>query len=219
MNKLDEIVRVPKEQNTGYRCSRSDGNHNPTKCRFKESNCHASGEIGHISRACRSKAKRKQPPKGKPKNHLSEQGQGSSSEDSPNEENASTSAFTPLGMAQSSMARIDINYASPFMGKMFLLIIDAHSKWLDVHYVNTATTETTITKLRVTFATHGIPQQARAMTNSELGVPLLDQPDLHDTVGQDVPLQEDMGGPVLEFENESVRRYPTGNQKPPDRFE
>lgn len=28
--------------------------------------------------------------------------------------------------------RIHIDYASPFMGKMFLLIIDAHSKWLDV---------------------------------------------------------------------------------------
>ncbi|CAB4022897.1 Hypothetical predicted protein [Paramuricea clavata] len=36
---------------------------------------------------------------------------------------------------------------------------------------------------------------ARAMTNS--GVPLLDQSDLHDTV-PDVPLQQDMSGPVLD---------------------
>jgi hypothetical protein len=60
---------------------------------------------------------------------------------------------------------------------------------------------------------------ARAMTNSELVIPLLDQPDLHDTVGPDVPLQQDMGGPVLEFDNEGVRRYPTRNREPPDRFE
>jgi hypothetical protein len=60
---------------------------------------------------------------------------------------------------------------------------------------------------------------ARAMTNSELGVPLLDQPDLHDTVGPDVPVQQDMGGAVLEFDNEGVQRYPTRNRGPPDRFE
>ena len=44
------------------------------------------------------------------------------------------------------------------MGKMFLLIIDAHSKWLEVHCVNSATTETTLEKLRTTFATHGLPK-------------------------------------------------------------
>ena len=44
------------------------------------------------------------------------------------------------------------------MGNMFLLIINAHSKWLDVHCVNSATTETTIEKLRATFATHGLPE-------------------------------------------------------------
>jgi hypothetical protein len=60
---------------------------------------------------------------------------------------------------------------------------------------------------------------AHAMTNSELGVPLLDQPDLHDTVGSGVPLQHDMRGPVLEFDNEGVWRYPARNREPPDRFE
>ena len=53
---------------------------------------------------------------------------------------------------------VPINYEGPFIGKMFLFIIDAHSKWLDVHCVNSATTETTIEKLRATFATHGLPE-------------------------------------------------------------
>ena len=44
------------------------------------------------------------------------------------------------------------------MGKMFLLIINAHSKWLKVHCVNSASTETTIEKLGATFATHGLPE-------------------------------------------------------------
>ena len=28
---------------------------------------------------------------------------------------------------------IHLDYAGPFMGKMFLIIVDAHSKWIDVH--------------------------------------------------------------------------------------
>ncbi|KAK3745815.1 hypothetical protein QZH41_005677 [Actinostola sp. cb2023] len=55
-------------------------------------------------------------------------------------------------------SRVHIDYAGPFMGKMFLLIIDAHSKWLDIHIVNSATTESTVEKLRMTFSTHGLPE-------------------------------------------------------------
>ena len=49
------------------------------------------------------------------------------------------------------------DYAGPFLGKMFLVIIDAHSKWIDAHIVGTATSQATIEKLRSTFATHGVP--------------------------------------------------------------
>ena len=44
------------------------------------------------------------------------------------------------------------------MGKMFLLIIDAHSKWMDIHCVNSATSSVTIDKMRSTFASHGLPE-------------------------------------------------------------
>ena len=47
---------------------------------------------------------------------------------------------TSLGMATSTMVLNRIDYASPFMGKMFLLIIDAHSKWLDIHIPNSSNT-------------------------------------------------------------------------------
>ena len=40
---------------------------------------------------------------------------------------------------------------------MFLIIIDAYSKWIEVHPVNTATSRVTIEKLRSTFAIHGLP--------------------------------------------------------------
>ena len=44
------------------------------------------------------------------------------------------------------------------MGKMFLIVIDAHSKWMDVHMVSSATAQVTIEKLRSTFATLGLPE-------------------------------------------------------------
>ena len=44
------------------------------------------------------------------------------------------------------------------MGKMFLLIIDAHSKWMDIHCVNSATSSVTIDKMRSTFASHGLSE-------------------------------------------------------------
>ncbi len=56
-------------------------------------------------------------------------------------------------------SRIHIDHAGPFKGKYFLVIIDAHSKWMDVHIVNSTSTENTITKLRSVFAIHGLPEQ------------------------------------------------------------
>ena len=55
-------------------------------------------------------------------------------------------------------SRIHMDYAGPFMGKMFLVIIDAHSKWMDVHPMSSSTANATIEKLRVTFATLGLPE-------------------------------------------------------------
>lgn len=54
--------------------------------------------------------------------------------------------------------RIHVDYAGPFLGKMFLIIVDAHSKWLEVYPTNGSTTQTTIEKLRQCFAAQGLPQ-------------------------------------------------------------
>ena len=51
-----------------------------------------------------------------------------------------------------------VDYAGPFKGKMFLLIIDAHSKWMDIQCVDSATSSVTIDKMRSTFASHGLPE-------------------------------------------------------------
>ena len=55
-------------------------------------------------------------------------------------------------------SRVQVDYAGPFMGKMFSLIINAHSKWMDIHCVNSATSSVTIDKMRSTFASRGLPE-------------------------------------------------------------
>ena len=54
-------------------------------------------------------------------------------------------------------SRLHVDYAGPIKGKMFLVIVDAYSKWLEVHATSTATSQVTMDKLRSTFAVHGLP--------------------------------------------------------------
>ena len=54
---------------------------------------------------------------------------------------------------------VHIDHLGPFLGKLYLLLIDAHSKWMEVHVVPSTSTEATIEKLRIIFGTHGIPEQ------------------------------------------------------------
>jgi len=63
----------------------------------------------------------------------------------------------PWEWPEKAWSRVHIDYAGPFMGRMFLVIIDAYSKWLEVYVMNSATTAATIEKLRDTFARYGLP--------------------------------------------------------------
>lgn len=54
--------------------------------------------------------------------------------------------------------RIHMDYAGSFMGKMFLIVVDAHSKWINAEIMNFTTSAATISKLRAMFATHGLPE-------------------------------------------------------------
>ena len=54
-------------------------------------------------------------------------------------------------------SRLHVDYAGPYKGEMFLIVIDAYSKWLEVHCMKSTTSNATIKKLRDIFATHGLP--------------------------------------------------------------
>ena len=43
------------------------------------------------------------------------------------------------------------DYAGPFLGKMFLLVIDAHSRWMEVEAVHSASTQNTVEHLSSTY--------------------------------------------------------------------
>ncbi|XP_033114045.1 uncharacterized protein K02A2.6-like [Anneissia japonica] len=53
-------------------------------------------------------------------------------------------------------SRIHLDFMGPYMDKMFLIIVDAHSKWIEAIILNSITAEITIEALRRVFATHGI---------------------------------------------------------------
>ena len=54
--------------------------------------------------------------------------------------------------------RVHIDYAGPFMGSMFLVVVDAHTKWIEVHKTSSSSAASTISLLRKTFATLGLPE-------------------------------------------------------------
>ncbi len=56
-------------------------------------------------------------------------------------------------------SRIYLDFAGPFLGHYFLVIVDAHSKWLDVHIMASITSSKTIEKHRIIFANHGLPHK------------------------------------------------------------
>ena len=55
-------------------------------------------------------------------------------------------------------SRIHIDYAGPIKNQMLLIIVDAYTKWIDVHITNSTSTQVTVEKLRKSFADHGLPQ-------------------------------------------------------------
>ena len=53
--------------------------------------------------------------------------------------------------------RIHVDFAGPFLGKMFLIIYDSYSKWIDAIPMTNITSSAVIDCLRSTFSIHGIP--------------------------------------------------------------
>ncbi|XP_060543752.1 uncharacterized protein K02A2.6-like [Pantherophis guttatus] len=58
---------------------------------------------------------------------------------------------------QGPWSTIHIDFAGPFHGQTFMVIVDAFSKWLEIKLMKATTTDTVIRELRQLFTTHGLP--------------------------------------------------------------
>ena len=54
-------------------------------------------------------------------------------------------------------SRLHADFAGPFLGHMFLILVDSHSKWMDIYTMSSITSEATIGNLKASFSTHGLP--------------------------------------------------------------
>ena len=65
----------------------------------------------------------------------------------------------PVHQWELPLQRVHVDYAGPFKGKMWLLLIDAFSKWPEIHEMKSTTAEATISKLKQIFAAQGLPER------------------------------------------------------------
>ena len=63
----------------------------------------------------------------------------------------------PWGWPEKPWSCIHIDHAGPFMGQLFLIVIDAYSKWMEVNPTSSTSATATIQLPRRAFATHGLP--------------------------------------------------------------
>ena len=55
--------------------------------------------------------------------------------------------------------RLHMDFAGPFNGGMFLIVVDAKCKWMEVVPMSSTSASSTITALRSLFAIHGLPEE------------------------------------------------------------
>lgn len=55
--------------------------------------------------------------------------------------------------------RLRVGFAGPLGGKMYLIVVNAHTKWPEIVEMTSTTAEATTEKLRSIIARFGIPEQ------------------------------------------------------------
>ena len=71
--------------------------------------------------------------------------------------NPKSAPLHPWEWPESPWHRLHIDYAGPFNDQYFLVIVDAHTKWVESFPTNSMTAATTINCLRSCFARFGVP--------------------------------------------------------------
>ena len=69
-----------------------------------------------------------------------------------------SSPLHPWAWPAAPWERVHIDFCGPLNGHMFLVVVDAFSKWMEVCPLRAATTEATVEALRVLYARWGLPK-------------------------------------------------------------
>lgn len=76
------------------------------------------------------------------------------------QQNAPEKAFLhPWEWPSSPWERVHVDFAGPFMNRMFFIMVDAHSKWPEIVMMKSTTTAKTIEVMRTIFARNGLCKQ------------------------------------------------------------
>ena len=75
-----------------------------------------------------------------------------------NQSNPPLAPLNPWNWPTRPWARLHLDYAGPFQGHFFLIIIDAHSKWIEAFPATLPSSNVTIELLRPVFAQFGVPE-------------------------------------------------------------
>lgn len=75
-----------------------------------------------------------------------------------NQKSATTAPLHTWEWPKKPWSRLHIDHAGPVEGKILLIVIDAHSKWIEALPVTSTSSAATIQVLRNLFAVHGIPE-------------------------------------------------------------
>ena len=67
--------------------------------------------------------------------------------------------FHPWEYPRYPWQRLHIDYAGPFLGYSYLIVVDAHSKWPEIIPMQSTTSVSTIKVLMQIFAIHGLPER------------------------------------------------------------
>ena len=110
-------------------------------------------------------------------------------------------------------SRIHLDYAGPFLGHRFLIIVDAHSKWIDAHIMQTITATETITKLRTVFAIHGLPRKVvtdngSSFTSEEFRTFMSDNGIVHVTSAPYHPSSNGLAERAVQTVKQGLKRTP-----------
>ncbi|XP_061752438.1 uncharacterized protein LOC133550472 [Nerophis ophidion] len=121
--------------------------------------------------------------------------------------------------------RLHTEFAGPFLGHMFMIVVDAYSKWLEVYKMAQITSTATITRLKRLFASFGVPEQivtdnATTFTSDEFQQFIKRNGVLHTTgmkklVGQNLSVEDKISHILLRYR---TTPHSTTGESPADLF-